>query len=560
VIIKITAVASFTKKDNQEQMSEQGQRDILSRFERLNSIGVALSAERDLDRLLEMILDGAQEITGADGGTLYTMNDRNELEFQIVRTKSLGLKSGGISAEPVPFKPLPLYKDGEPNLHMIAAYVAIRQETINIEDAYDAEGFDFSGTKAFDENTGYHSKSFLTLPMKNHQGEVIGVLQLINAINPATGEVERFSDNDQRFAESLASQAAVALTNSRLIEEQRLMFESFIQLIAAAIDEKSPYTGGHCNRVPELTLLIAKAISDTSTGPLADFKMDESDIYELKIAGWLHDCGKVTTPEYVVDKATKLETIYDRINLVDTRFEVLKRDVMIDALGSALQKTTDLDPQEVLNADAVQDAFRELDEERDFLHHCNVGGEFMSEEYQDRVKEIAKRGYQKASGEHQALLTENEVYNLNIPKGTLTPEEREVINNHIVMTIKMLEALPFPKHLANVPEYAGGHHERMDGKGYPRGLTRDQMSVQARVMGIADIFEALTAGDRPYKDGKTLTEALRILGFMKQDNHIDPDIFDIFIRNKVYMDYAQKFLAPEQITSVNESEIPGYTP
>ncbi|TNF91736.1 MAG: GAF domain-containing protein, partial [Gammaproteobacteria bacterium] len=221
-------------------MPEQNQKDILNRFEKLNAIGVALSAERDLDRLLEMILDGAQEITNADGGTLYTLNEQNELEFQIVRTKSLGLKSGGVSADPVPFKPLPLYKDGEPNLQMIAAYVAINQETINIADAYDAEGFDFSGTKAFDKNTGYRSKSFLTLPMKNHQGEVIGVLQLLNAIDPESGQVVSFSENDQRFAESLASQAAVAVTNSRLIEEQRLMFESFIQLIAAAIDEKSP--------------------------------------------------------------------------------------------------------------------------------------------------------------------------------------------------------------------------------------------------------------------------------------------------------------------------------
>jgi HD-GYP domain-containing protein (c-di-GMP phosphodiesterase class II) len=541
-------------------MPEQNSQDILNRFENLNAIGVALSAERDLDRLLEMILDGAQEITNADGGTLYTVNDQNELEFQIVRTKSLGLKSGGVSADPVPFKPLPLYKDGEPNLQMIAAHVAIKQQTINIADAYDAEGFDFSGTKAFDEKTGYRSKSFLTLPMQNHQGEVIGVLQLLNAIDSDSGEVISFSENDQRFAESLASQAAVAITNNRLIEEQRLMFESFIQLIAAAIDEKSPYTGGHCNRVPELTLLLAKSISDTKTGPLADFTMTDDDIYELKIAGWLHDCGKVTTPEYVVDKATKLETIYDRIKLVDTRFEILKRDIMIDALGSALSEHTDLNTAALLQHSSVQDKIRELDEERDFLRRSNIGGEFMKQEDQQMVREIAKREFKGPTGETEPLLSENEVYNLTIQKGTLTAEEREVINNHISVTIKMLESLPFPKHLRRVPEYAGGHHERMDGKGYPKGLTRDEMSVQARVMGIADIFEALTARDRPYKVGKNLTEAVRILGFMKEDNHIDPDIFDIFIRNKVYLEYARKFLGPEQITEVDENNIPGYTP
>lgn len=541
-------------------MSGQNSQDILDRFEKLNEIGVALSAERDLDRLLEMILDGAQEITNADGGTLYTVNDIDELEFQIVRTKSLGLKSGGVSADPVPFKPLPLYKDDEPNLQMIAAYVALKKETINLADAYDAEGFDFSGTKAFDDKTGYRSKSFLTLPMQNHQREVIGVLQLINAIDEDTGEVVSFSENEQRFAESLASQAAVAITNNRLIEEQRLMFESFIQLIAAAIDEKSPYTGGHCNRVPELTLLLAQSISDTKTGPLADFTMTDADIYELKIAGWLHDCGKVTTPEYVVDKATKLETIFDRIKLVDTRFELLKRDVMIDVLSKALSDNTDLDPASILQASSVKDAFAELDEEREFLRHSNIGGEFMRDEDRERVRQIAEREFTGPTGEKEPFLSEDEVYNLTIAKGTLTAEERDVINNHIRVTIKMLESLPFPKHLRNVPEYAGGHHERMDGKGYPNGLKRDEMSVQARVMGIADIFEALTARDRPYKVGKNLTEAVRILGFMKEDNHIDPDIFDIFIRNKVYLDYAKKFLSPEQITEVKEKEIPGYAP
>lgn len=541
-------------------MSGQDQQGFLDRFEKLNAIGVALSAERNLGRLLELILDGAQEITHADGGTLYTVNEQNELEFQIVHTISLGLKSGGASADPVPFAPLPLYKDGEPNLQMIAAHVAIRQETINIADAYDAEGFDFSGTKAFDKNTGYRSKSFLTLPMENHQGEVIGVLQLINAMEPGSGEVVSFSEHDQRFAESLASQAAVALANSRLIEEQRLMFEAFIQMIAAAIDEKSPYTGAHCERVPELTLLLAQSVSDTKTGPYADFKMSEEDVYELKIAGWLHDCGKVTTPEHVVDKATKLETIYDRINTLDTRFEVLRRDVMIKALKEALTRDSGLDPEQVLAETRVMSALKELDEEREFIRKSNIGGEFMADADQQRVREIGRRGFQGASGEREPLLNENEVYNLTIAKGTLTPEERKVINNHMAVTIRMLEALPFPRHLLNVPEFAGGHHERMDGKGYPRGLTRDQMSIQARVMGIADIFEALTAGDRPYKKGKTLTESLRILGLMKQDNHIDPDLFDLFVRNKVYMNYAQRFLPAEQIDEVDESEIPGYVP
>jgi HD-GYP domain-containing protein (c-di-GMP phosphodiesterase class II) len=530
--------------------------DTLQRVARLSELGIALSSERDISRLLERILGGARELTRADGGTLYLMTEDRHLRFEVMRTGSLGISQGGTTGKTIDLSPLPLYDSkGQPNLHMVAACAALQEKTINIADAYDAEGFDFSGTKKFDEAMGYHSKSFLTVPMKNHEDDIIGVLQLLNAQDPSTGEVVAFTKEDQQLAESLASQAAVALTTARLIEDQRILFESFIQLIAAAIDEKSPYTGGHCARVPELTLMLAEAVNAANDGPMADFHMSEQDIYELKIAAWLHDCGKVATPEYVVDKSTKLETIYDRIHLVNTRFEVLKRDLRIHMLEQALQQA------DVAVANSLQEnldkEIRQLDEELAFLQKANIGGEFMSEEHQDRVRQIAQRVWQEGD-EIKPLLSEDEVYNLNIAKGTLTPEEREIINNHIVVTIKMLESLPYPKHLKHVPEYAGGHHERMDGKGYPRGLTRDQMSIQARIMGIADIFEALTAKDRPYKPGKTLTQSLFILGKMKEDHHVDPDLFDVFVNKKVYQRYAEMFLGPDQIDEVDESRIPGY--
>jgi HD-GYP domain-containing protein (c-di-GMP phosphodiesterase class II) len=530
--------------------------DTLQRVARLSELGIALSSERNISRLLERILDGARELTRADGGTLYLMTDNKQLRFEVMRTESLGISQGGTTGKAIDLSPLPLYdSSGQPNLHMVAACAALQAKTINIADAYNADGFDFSGTKKFDEAMGYHSTSFLTVPMKNHEDDIIGVLQLLNAQDPATGEVVAFTSEDQQLAESLASQAAVALTNARLIEEQRILFESFIQLIAAAIDEKSPYTGGHCARVPELTLMLAEAVNDANDGPLANFHMSEQDIYELKIAAWLHDCGKVATPEYVVDKSTKLETIYDRIHLVNTRFEVLKRDLRIHMLEQAMEHASVSIPdslQENLDKEIAQ-----LDDELAFLQKANIGGEFMSEEYQERVRQIARRVWQEGD-EIKPLLSEDEVYNLNIAKGTLTAEEREIINNHIVVTIKMLESLPYPKHLKNVPEYAGGHHERMDGNGYPRGLTRDQMSLQARIMGIADIFEALTAKDRPYKPGKTLTQSLFILGKMKEDNHVDPDLFDVFVNKKVYQRYAEKFLDPDQIDDVDETKIPGY--
>ena len=532
---------------------------MLSKIEMLNNIGIALSSEKSNQRVLELILQGAKQLTSADGGSLYTVTDDKTLKFEIVTTDSLHITMGGTSGQAISFDDLPLYINGKENHSMVVTNAVLDDETINIADAYDAEGYDFSGTRKFDEQTGYRTKSLLTIPMKNHEGDIIGVLQLINAMDADSGEVVIFSQEDQKLAESLASQAAVALTNKRLIDEQKALFESFIKLIATAIDEKSPYTGGHCKRLPELTMMIAEACDAENHGPLGAFSMTDKDRYELMIAGWLHDCGKVTTPEYVIDKATKLETIYDRIHTVNTRFEVLKRDARIAYLESKAEALSHNDDKLLEEIEtSYREQLKQIEDDKAFIQRFNVGGEFMSEEDQLRVRNIGRYRWVNNDGEEVNLLNEDEVNNLTIAKGTLTPEEREVINNHITVTIKMLDQLPFPKHLKNVPEYAGGHHERMDGKGYPKGLTREQMSWQARMMGIADIFEALTAKDRPYKPGKTLTECLKILGYMKQDKHIDPDIFDAFVKHKVYLKYAKEFLSDDQIDEVDHAKIPGY--
>jgi HD-GYP domain-containing protein (c-di-GMP phosphodiesterase class II) len=534
---------------------------MLARIARLNEIGIALSAEKNIDAVCDKILKGAMELTRADGGSLYSMSeDGRALNFTIVATNSLDIYMGGVSGKAINFPAIDLYQsDDTPNMHNVVSSAVHDDHTINIPDAYHAEGFDFSGTREFDQQTGYRTKSILTIPMKNHEGEIIGVLQLINALDENTGETVEFSASDQKLAESLASQAAVAITNTRLIEKQRELFESFIQMIADAIDEKSPYTGGHCKRVPELTMMIAEACHNENDGPLKDFHMTEKDRYELKIAGWLHDCGKVTTPEYVVDKATKLETIYDRINTVDTRFEVLKRDARITMLENIIDRKKDTPDADCSDIEAEYEIrIKQLNDDRDFVRHSNIGGEFMDEAAQQRIRDIGEYSWIDANGVEAKFFNEDEIKNLTVSRGTLTDEEREIINNHMAVTIKMLEQLPFPHHLANVPEYAGGHHERMDGKGYPRGLTREQMSLQARMMGIADIFEALSASDRPYKTGKPLTECLKILGDMKKDNHVDPDIFDVFVRNKVYMRYADAFLPKSQIDEVDHSKIPGF--
>lgn len=520
---------------------------LFKRLEQLNDIGASLSNERNLGRLLEKILVAAKTITRADGGTLYRMSeDQRRLHFEIVRTDSLGIAFGGTSGNPISskFQDLPLYReDGTPNNSMVAAYAAITGKTVNIADAYEAEGFDFSGTRRFDAGTGYRSKSFLTVPMRNHEGEIIGVLQLINAVHPESGVVHAFSESDQRLAESLASQAAIALTNRQLVQQLEELFESFVKLINTAIDEKSPYTGGHCQRVPELTMLLAEAVNETTEGPLADFALTDKDRYELKIAALLHDCGKVTTPVHVVDKATKLQTIFDRIQLVDTRFEVLKRDAEIEMLRAI----ADGGDREELER-RYQMRVTLYDEDRAFLRKTNIGGERMNDEDVERVKRIGRDyRWRNTAGEDVPFLTDDEVENLTIRAGTLTAGEREIINHHIVATIKMLEQLPWPKHLKNVPEYAGGHHERMDGKGYPKGLKREEMSWQARMMGIADIFEALTAKDRPYKDAMKLSQALSIMENFKNGGHIDPDLFAVFKEKEVFAAYARRFLGEGQI-------------
>jgi HD-GYP domain-containing protein (c-di-GMP phosphodiesterase class II) len=542
-----------------DETNKSHQNPLLGRLEELNAIGIALSSERDINRLLETILLAAMRITHADAGTLYLLDpDKQELSFEILRTDSLGKALGGTTGQAIPSSlfPIQLYQNGQANHSMVVAHAALSGLSINIPDAYQAEGFDFTGTKGFDKKNGYRSTSFLAVPMRNHENEIIGVVQLINALDRSTGAIVAFSRQEQSLLESLSSQAAIALTNRRLIQQMEKLFESFISLINTAIDDKSAYTGGHCERVPTLTMMLADAVNRTTEGPLKDFVMSGKDRYELKIAGLLHDCGKITTPVHVVDKSTKLETIFDRIHLLDTRFEVLKRDAEISLL-KAVQSSPNA-------AQALQTEYeariQQLDNDRDFLRHCNIGSEKMEEADQERVRKIAAYPWRNEAGIVCSFLSQDELENLTIRAGTLTAPERQIINHHIEVTIKMLESLPWPKHLQRVPEYAGGHHERMDGKGYPRGLKREEMSVQARVMGIADIFEALTAKDRPYKRGKTLTESLTILGKFKENGHIDPDLFDVFVREKVYLEYAKEFLAAEQIDEVDERQIPGYPP
>ncbi|HEX3952898.1 MAG TPA: HD domain-containing phosphohydrolase [Stellaceae bacterium] len=569
-------------------------------YRRLIELGIALSAERNHSQLLEKILLGAKELTNADGGTLYLVSeDERELRFVIMRNDTMKIALGGTTGAPIPFPPVQLRApDGTLNYKNVVATAAVTGETINLADAYNAPGFDFSGPRSFDERTGYRSQSFLTVPLKNHDAEVVGVLQLINSRTPDGGTVP-FPNDILPLVEALASQAAVALENQMLLDAQKNLFRSFLRVFASAIDAKSPYTGGHCHRVPELTNMLAQAADAVENGPFADFHLNEDEWYELEVAGGLHDCGKVTTREFVVDKATKLETIYNRIHEVRTRFEVVKRDTEIEYLKAVMAGGDEPSLR------AARDArYAELDDDFAFVAECNIGGEFMAPERMAHLERIAAVTWQRTLDDRLGLSWEEsarqpqtqeplpvvehllsdkpghiiehdsrpleadnkwgfilrppvhksnlgEVYNLSIRRGTLTEEERYHINDHIVQTIIMLEGLPFPKNLRRVPEWAGGHHEKMDGTGYPRGLKRAAMSVPARIMMIADIFEALTARDRPYKARKKLSECIDIMVRMSRDQHIDPDLFELFLTSGVYRAYADIFLLPEQIDEID---------
>lgn len=441
--------------------------------------------------------------------------------------------------------------------------------------------------------------------LHNRHDETIGLLILLVNDSGAPADLEKLKPDRIAFLQAVSGAAAVSIESQRLQARQKQLLDAFIQLLAGAIDAKSPYTGGHCQRVPELTLMLAQAAAASQAPAFSAYQPSEDEWEALHIAAWLHDCGKVTTPEYVVDKATKLETINDRIHEIRTRFEVLKRDAWIDYWQALVKGGDEIELSQARNA-----TLSALDEDFAFVAHCNLGGEAMAEADLQRLDGVAQRTWLRTlddrlgvsweenkrqsrtpaptlpvrenlladKPEHllerdkNELIPEDnpwgfkldvprykynrgELYNLSIARGTLTREERYIINHHMVQTIMMLSHLPFPGHLQSIAEIAGGHHEKMDGTGYPKRLKREEMSLPARMMAIADIFEALTAADRPYKKAKSLSEALGIMATMCREAHIDAQLFGLFISEGVYMQYATRFLDPQQIDAVDPASL-----
>ncbi|NLN61179.1 MAG: GAF domain-containing protein [Deltaproteobacteria bacterium] len=515
--------------------------DLVSRFTR---IGSALTAEKNIDRLLEMIVDEAKKLTHANGGTLYVISDDAlTLQFAIVQNDTLQLRMGGTGTR-IDWSPVPLRNpDESPNHQNVSAYAALTGKVINIENVYHATGFNFEGTRKFDKQTGYRSVSMLVVPLKNHDNDLIGVLQLINAQDPETGKIRAFTAWEQQITESLASQAAISLSNNTLIHNLETLLHAFIRSIATAIDEKSPYTGDHVRRVADLSLTIADRINAAREGPFAECFFTAAQIEELRIAAWLHDVGKIVTPEHIVNKSTKLEAVIDRIELIKTRLEILKRDHKINALEKRLTafQVEGMTPPTGKEEEEGEEN-TDFDDLFSLIEKINLGLTDVNDHVLERLQGVSRRQWMDADG-LRPLLTENELYNLSIRQGTLTDEERAIVESHAVITHDMLSQLPFPKKFQNVPFLAACHHERLDGTGYPQGLTDDQLPLQARILALADIFEALTATDRPYNRGSTLVDAIRIMKGMAADHHIDADLFAFFLREKIHLDYANRELA-----------------
>ncbi|MCY1400717.1 HD domain protein [compost metagenome] len=557
-------------------------------------ITASLSAETRFGPLLQRILQETVSITQAPAGMIYLLDStaatleptRLIIDGVMHDPKALGIESHSLqgSSTPTWLKLLSSERD-----NLVAAM------------GFDQAG-DLRGILHELQSPRIH---LVGIRLHNRSNETVGILALLHPDTGEASDLDKFRHDRIAFIQAVSGAAAACIESQRMQARQQQLLDSFIQIIAGAIDAKSPYTGGHCQRVPALTLMLARAAAASKAPPFIQYQPTDEEWEALHIASWLHNCGKVTTPEYVVDKATKLETLNDRIHEVRTRFEVLKRDAWVD-YWKALAQGAD-EPEQAAQRDS---RLASLDDDFAFIAQSNLGGEYMDEAHLQRLRQIAGRTWLRTlddrlgvsweeslrqsrtpapplptleplladKAEHlfertaseqiaddnpwgfklnvpQYKFNRGELYNLSVSRGTLTEEERYLINHHMVQTILMLSRLPFPSHLQSVPEIAGGHHEKMDGTGYPKRLKREEMSLPARMMAIADIFEALTAADRPYKKGKTLSEALSIMAAMCREAHIDPQLFELFVESGVFLEYAHNYLQSQQIDAVDVTAV-----
>ncbi|MGK0291203.1 MAG: HD-GYP domain-containing protein (c-di-GMP phosphodiesterase class II) [bacterium] len=567
------------------QQVAEGAIELSKKVQILTSTGVELSKEQNQDRVLEIILEAAREITNSDAGTVYLIREEyvddvfrpgeieaSYLDFKVLQTESTNTFLGGTRGK-IPLPPVPLEIDGKPNNTAVSAYCANTSEVINLPDVYEAEGFDFSGTKKYDKQTGYRSQSMLVIPLRDHENNIIGVLQLINRRDQQE-RVIPFSIEDQEQIFSISYQTAASITTQQLIKDQKDLFDAFLKVIAVGLGEKSPYTYSHIQRVALSTLTIAESLNHWKEGMYKSISFNKTQMEELELAGWMHDIGKMTTPEHVVSKQIKLQVLTDRLEIIIERFSSKMKDVEIEALQEKLKAVEERKPKSYLKKidQEKNQKIEALYQDLQILHATNTGGEMLAQERRDLILKTAKDTHKSffkvetvmVNGENRIgsielskrkvktpLINVEEEKCLLINRGTLTDEERQVINDHAERSWRWLVTLPFPKKYLKLPLYAGAHHETLEGNGYPNKLSAGQLPIQARIIAIADIFEALIASDRPYKKPMSLGQAVKILGFMTKDNHLDAEVMKIFLQSGAYLEFAKEHMQEEYIDEVN---------
>jgi len=512
-------------------------------LEELNRIGIALSETRDVGQLLELILRKAREITGADAGSLYLV-ERDavpagagwrapQLRFKLIQNDSLQF--------PFSEHTLPLTEES------IAGYCASHGEVVEIADAYRIPKHrPFHFNSSFDQETGYHTRSLLALPMKNGKGEVLGVLQLINCKRipkmRLTGAasvrrlVHPFPERAVRLGLSLASQAAVAYENSRLYQDIENLFDGFVNAAVKAIEQRDPTTSGHSHRVCEMTVALAEAIDHEPRGPYGDLRFSREQMKELRYAALLHDFGKVGVREEVLVKAKKLYPL-QFVRVLD-RFDYIRRDIEARVAQQKVEALLSLSRKEAEKRLRVFDEearrlLGELDRYAEFVARANEPTLLPSSDF-DLLSEIAQKNYRDPRGTERPYLSSEEVRLLSIPRGSLDADERRQIESHVVHSFNFLSQIPWTMEFRGIPEIARAHHEKLNGKGYPFGLNSDQIPIQAKMMTICDIYDALSASDRPYKRAIPTDRALDILKICVRDDEIDPELFRVFLDAQVY--------------------------
>jgi HD-GYP domain-containing protein (c-di-GMP phosphodiesterase class II) len=557
-------------------------REIRHKLDLVTRAGVAFSSERDVTKIMETTLNTARELTNAAGGTIYMLEEisagnpvdpgeiaSRELKFVCLQNETLRAAANSDTMELMP--PVPLELTGEPNLSNVSAYCANTGEVLNFADVYDARGFDFSGTRAYDTSNNYRSRSMLVIPLEDHENNIIGVLQLINRRH-TDGAIIEFSVDDIDLVKSVSHPAAASITTQRLIADQVGLFNAFVTVLAEGLGEKSAHTFNHIRRVAALGEAMSESLSHWDEGIYKDISYSADEMAEMRLAGWLHDIGKLTTPEHIVSKQAKLQLVMDRFELIVERFNSKRKDYRIDMLEQQLQAAKRGEPEDTFTRSSRDYDIRtqELEQYLHALLPANCGAERMPAQQVALVEELGRMtlesyfsadvimqngypvvGHVTTENHLAPLIDSAERDNLLIRHGTLNQAERAAINNHADRSWRWLMALPFPRKQRRLPLYAGAHHEHLNGSGHPNGLSAVDLPLQSRILAIADIYEALVANDRPYKQAMKLSEAMDVLGGMVRKGNLDAEVMAIFLKSGGYLEFAREHLDPHQIDSVD---------